>query len=176
MKFTIPDVRCAGKAKYCYLSFLSSIMWIGVFSYFMVGWATIVGNTFGIPIFIMGLTFLAAGTSVPDLLSSVIVAKQGHGDMAVSSSIGSNIFDVLVGLPVPWFCYAIYHTIADGTERHVSVGADGVVISIGILIGMLAVVIGSVHLAGWKMTKQMGYFYFFMYFCFVAQELIKEYA
>jgi|EP01046_Picozoa_sp_COSAG06_P032372 Ca2+/Na+ antiporter len=50
----------------------------------------------------MGLTFLAAGTSVPDLLTSVIVARQGHGDMAVSSSIGSNIFDVLVGLPFPW--------------------------------------------------------------------------
>jgi sodium/potassium/calcium exchanger 2 len=51
----------------------------------------------------MGLTFLAAGTSVPDLLTSVIVARQGHGDMAVSSSIGSNIFDVLVGLPFPWY-------------------------------------------------------------------------
>ena len=50
----------------------------------------------------MGLTFLAAGTSVPDLLTSVIVARQGQGDMAVSSSIGSNIFDVLVGLPFPW--------------------------------------------------------------------------
>ena len=52
---------------------------------------------------VMGLTFLAAGTSVPDLLTSVIVARQGHGDMAVSSSIGSNIFDVLVGLPFHWY-------------------------------------------------------------------------
>ena len=51
----------------------------------------------GIPATVMGLTFLAAGTSVPDLITSVIVAKQGHGDMAVSSSIGSNIFDVCVG-------------------------------------------------------------------------------
>ena len=47
---------------------------------------------------IMGLTVLAAGTSVPDLLSSVIVARRGSGDMAVSSSIGSNIFDILVGI------------------------------------------------------------------------------
>ena len=176
MKYTIPDVRVVGLAKYCYVSFLVSIIWIGVFSYFMVGWATIIGNTFGIPIFIMGLTFLAAGTSVPDLLSSVIVAKQGHGDMAVSSSIGSNIFDVLVGLPFPWLCYSIYYSIKDGKERVVSVGADGVVLSIGILVGMLVIVVGSVHFAGWKMTKNMGYFYFFMYFMFVVQELIKEYA
>ena len=55
----------------------------------------------------MGLTILAAGTSVPDLLTSVIVAKQGFGDMAVSSSIGSNIFDVLVGLPLPWLAFSL---------------------------------------------------------------------
>lgn len=45
----------------------------------------------------MGLTFLAAGTSIPDLITSVIVAKKGFGDMAISSSVGSNIFDVTVG-------------------------------------------------------------------------------
>ncbi len=45
----------------------------------------------------MGLIVLAAGTSVPDLITSVLVTLQGKGDMAVSSSIGSNIFDVTVG-------------------------------------------------------------------------------
>lgn len=45
----------------------------------------------------MGLTFLAAGTSIPDLITSVIVARKGLGDMAVSSSVGSNIFDICVG-------------------------------------------------------------------------------
>ncbi len=46
---------------------------------------------------VTGSTLLAAGTSVPDLISSVIVARKGYGDMAVSSSIGSNIFDITVG-------------------------------------------------------------------------------
>ena len=46
---------------------------------------------------IMGLTFLAAGTSIPDLITSVLVARKGFGDMAVSSSIGSNLFDVTIG-------------------------------------------------------------------------------
>ena len=54
---------------------------------------------------VMGLTFLAAGTSIPDLITSVIVARKGFGDMAVSSSVGSNIFDVTVGcvIYVPWY-------------------------------------------------------------------------
>ena len=101
MMGTMPDVRKASKKKYFVWTFFMSIVWVGVYSYLMVWWATEIGCAFGIPDAVMGLTFLAAGTSVPDLLTSVIVARQGHGDMAVSSSIGSNIFDVLVGLPFP---------------------------------------------------------------------------
>ena len=64
----------------------------------MVWMANQTGETIGIPNEIMGLTILAAGTSIPDLITSVIVAKKGFGDMAVSSSVGSNIFDITVGL------------------------------------------------------------------------------
>merc|ERR1711970_1503026 len=88
-------------------TFLVSIAWIGAFAWLMVEGIEIIGRQIGVPVFIMALTFLAAGTSVPDLLSSVVVARQGKGDMAVSSSIGSNIFDVAVGLPLPWLCYNI---------------------------------------------------------------------
>ena len=58
----------------------------------MVWMADVIGQVAKIPIEIMGLTFLAAGTSVPDLITSVIVAKKGLGDMAVSSSIGEDFF------------------------------------------------------------------------------------
>ncbi|KAH8085097.1 calcium, potassium:sodium antiporter [Aureococcus anophagefferens] len=91
-----------------------------------------------------------AGTSVPDLLSSVIVARQGHGDMAVSSSVGSNIFDVLFGLPVPWLCYAIYH------DEPVLVCAGNLAISIMVLIGMICLVVGMINYNKWRMTKSMG--------------------
>ena len=74
---TIPDVR-KSKFKKCFaISFIMSIVWLAFFSYLMVWWATVFGNTVGIPSAVMGLTLLAAGTSVPDLLTSVIVAKHG---------------------------------------------------------------------------------------------------
>ena len=79
MALTIPDVRKSNLKKYFIFSFINSIIWVGIFSYLMVWWATAVGQTFGIPDAVMGLTFLAAGTSVPDLLTSVIVARQGFG-------------------------------------------------------------------------------------------------
>lgn len=170
LAFTVPDVRRPGMGKYCYLSFLLAIVWIGFYSYFMVEWAEIIGATLGIPDIIMGLTFLAAGTSVPDLLSSIIVARMGEGDMAVSSSIGSNIFDILVGLPVPWIAYTAY----PGKPNTVSVGAEGVGISITILVAMIALIIFTIHFNGWKLTKSAGIMMFVFYFAFVAQAIVRE--
>merc|ERR1739844_794243 len=151
LTLTIPDTRRPGMQRgyYCYMSFIISIVWIGIYSYFMVGWAETIGDTLGIDTFIMGLTFLAAGTSIPDLLSSVIVARMGEGDMAVSSSIGSNIFDILIGLPVPWFFFTIWPTTPD----IVTIGAEGVWLSIMILIGMIVLIIVSIHFSGWKLSK-----------------------
>lgn len=53
-----------------------------------------VGETFRIPAMIMGLTVLAAGTSIPDIITSVIVAREGLGDMVVTSLMGNNIFNI----------------------------------------------------------------------------------
>ena len=58
-----------------WLGFIMSIVMIAFFSYFMVWWATVCGDLAGISPAVMGLTFLAAGTSVPDLITSVLVAR-----------------------------------------------------------------------------------------------------
>ncbi|MEQ2239521.1 hypothetical protein ILYODFUR_005318 [Ilyodon furcidens] len=104
---TLPDVRKTSSKKFFPVTFLGAICWIAGFSYLMVWWAHQVGETIGITEEIMGLTILAAGTSIPDLITSVIVARKGLGDMAVSSSVGSNIFDITVGLPFPWLMWSM---------------------------------------------------------------------
>lgn len=82
---------------------------------------TIIGSTLGIPDTVMGLTFVAAGVSVPDALSSIAVIKEGYGDMAVSNAVGSNVFDILVCLGLPWFIQTAI--IAPGS--HVNVISKG---------------------------------------------------
>merc|ERR1719446_1631624 len=74
------------------ITFTASIIWIGVLSYFMVTWASKLGCIWNIHPAIMGVTVLAAGTSVPDAIGSLLVARDGQGDMAVSNAIGSNVF------------------------------------------------------------------------------------
>ena len=48
-----------------------------MYSYVMVWMITIIGSTFMIPDTVMGLTFIAAGVSVPDALAGIAVVKEG---------------------------------------------------------------------------------------------------
>merc|ERR1740130_318163 len=82
--------------------FSASIANIGLCTYVMVDSTSRTGCNLNISPLIMGLVFLAAGTSVPDALGSIAVAKQGEGDMAVANALGSNVFDILLGLSIPW--------------------------------------------------------------------------
>uniref|UniRef100_A0A3Q1EPS1 Sodium/potassium/calcium exchanger 1 n=1 Tax=Acanthochromis polyacanthus TaxID=80966 RepID=A0A3Q1EPS1_9TELE len=118
--------------KFYVVTFLASILWINVFFYFMVWWAHQVGETIRIPEEILGLTILAAGTSIPDLIIGVTVTRKGLGDMAVSSSVGKNIFDITVGLPVPWLLYSSIHGFAP-----VAVSSNGLFCAITLLFFML---------------------------------------
>ncbi|KAK2583825.1 hypothetical protein KPH14_009723 [Odynerus spinipes] len=166
---TLPDTRTPRGKKFFAVTFIGSIMWIAGYSYLMVWWANVAGDTVRIPPEVMGLTFLAAGTSIPDLITSVIVARKGFGDMAVSSSVGSNIFDVTVGLPVPWLLYGLIY------GKPVEVNSVGMVCSIAILFCMLLFVIMSIACFKWRMNKGLGFTMFLLYFVFVAVSLMFEY-
>ncbi|XP_005235150.1 sodium/potassium/calcium exchanger 1 isoform X1 [Falco peregrinus] len=166
---TLPDVRNPDSKKFFVITFFGSIIWIAVFSYLMVWWAHQVGETIGISEEIMGLTILAAGTSIPDLITSVIVARKGLGDMAVSSSVGSNIFDITVGLPVPWFLYSVFNGLSP-----VAVSSNGLFCAIVLLFLMLLFVIISIASCKWKMNKLLGFTMFALYFVFLVISVMLE--
>ncbi|XP_069654716.1 sodium/potassium/calcium exchanger 1 isoform X5 [Haliaeetus albicilla] len=166
---TMPDVRNPDSKKFFVFTFFGSIVWIAVFSYLMVWWAHQVGETIGISEEIMGLTILAAGTSIPDLITSVIVARKGLGDMAVSSSVGSNIFDITVGLPVPWFLYSVFNGLSP-----VAVSSNGLFCAIVLLFLMLLFVIISIAVCKWKMNKLLGFTMFALYFVFLIISVMLE--
>jgi K+-dependent Na+/Ca+ exchanger-like protein len=100
--YTVPDCSKELYATWYVGTFTMSILWIGLFSFVMCDFSIRVGCVLGIPGLLMGLVFIAAGTSVPDALSSVAVGKSGMGDMAVANVLGSNIFNILLGLGLPW--------------------------------------------------------------------------
>ncbi|XP_029932015.1 sodium/potassium/calcium exchanger 2 isoform X3 [Myripristis murdjan] len=166
---TLPDVRKPTAKKFFPITFLGAICWIAGFSYLMVWWAHQVGETIGITEEIMGLTMLAAGTSIPDLITSVIVARKGLGDMAVSSSVGSNIFDITVGLPFPWLLWSFINGL-----RPVTVSSNGLFCAIVLLFLMLLFVIISIAACKWRMSKLLGFIMFLLYFVFLVVSVMLE--
>lgn len=166
---TLPDVRKSSSKKFFPVTFLGAICWIAAFSYLMVWWAHQVGETIGITEEIMGLTILAAGTSIPDLITSVIVARKGLGDMAVSSSVGSNIFDITVGLPFPWLLFSFLNNMSP-----VRVSSNGLFCAIVLLFLMLIFVIISIAACKWKMSKLLGFIMFLLYIVFLVVSVLLE--
>jgi cation:H+ antiporter len=60
--------------------------------------ATGVARAFGVSEAIIGLTLVALGTSLPELVASIIACLRGHTDLAVGNVVGSNIFNLLAVL------------------------------------------------------------------------------
>jgi cation:H+ antiporter len=57
-----------------------------------------IARSFGISEWFIGITIVAIGTSLPEIVSSLIAAKLGHGEMAIGNIFGSNIFNILMVL------------------------------------------------------------------------------
>lgn len=78
-------------------------------SNFTVDGATVIAKTFGMSDRLIGLTIVALGTSLPELVTSIVAGKKGNSDIAVGNVVGSNIFNILfvLGLtavicPIPY--------------------------------------------------------------------------
>lgn len=85
---------------------------------------------FGISERTIGLTLVAVGTSLPELITSVIAAKKGHADLSVGNIIGSNIFNILAILGVSSVITGIAVSDAIWTDYYVMIGFALVLIPI----------------------------------------------
>ncbi|XP_065128048.2 sodium/potassium/calcium exchanger 3 isoform X1 [Paramisgurnus dabryanus] len=168
--YTVPNCALPRWERWFMVTFVVSTLWIAVFSYLMVWMVTIISFTLDIPDVVMGITFLAAGTSVPDCMASLIVARQGMGDMAVSNSIGSNIFDILLGLGFPW----ALRTLVVDYGSMVFINSKGLVYSVILLLASVFLTVLSVHLNHWRLDRRLGFGLIFLYSIFLLCSICFE--
>ena len=87
--------------KIAWLWILAMMIVMGGASHLLIEASLALGEMLGIDGVIMGFVVIAAGTSVPDTALSVISARKGQYDAAISNVFGSNIFDICVCLSIP---------------------------------------------------------------------------
>jgi len=71
-----------------------ALLYVGAF--LTVNNAIILAQEFGLSEKIIGLTVIAIGTSLPELITSIIAIRKGHADIGIGTIIGSNIYNILM--------------------------------------------------------------------------------
>lgn len=77
------------------LMILAGLICIVLGSDFVVDGATEIAKVIGISERIIGLTIVAFGTSLPELVTSIAAARRGNADIAIGNIVGSNVFNIL---------------------------------------------------------------------------------
>jgi len=181
--WTIPDCSTAKNRKWYLFSFVMSIAWIAALSF---GTVTLVGRAgciLEIDKFTMGLVVIAIGTSIPDAMSSVLVARDGFGDMAVSNAIGSNVFDIDLGIGLPFLITILINKgkpilLLSATEMS-EFKAGGYLLLPHVKFGIILLLVLILSIAifavcKFKLSRKLGLSFIVVYVVFVAYAYIQD--
>ncbi|XP_071794230.1 sodium/potassium/calcium exchanger 5-like [Asterias amurensis] len=162
---TVPDCRKAEPWRRCYpLTFVLSAVWLAGLSYLLYWLIVIIGFTLGIPDTVMGYTVLAIGTSVPDAIASLLVARDGFGDMAVANIIGSNVFEIFICLGFVWFLKSVTAT----PVTPITISINGLAATTIVLIVIMFLIVVAIHHNGWKLDMKIGIVSLLFYIAFIG--------
>ena len=119
-----------------------------------------IATALGISERIIGLTVIALGTCLPELVTSVVAAFKGNTDIAVGNVVGSNITNVLLVMGVP----ALFSPIGYATSYNLDFA----------LLALFSVVLVGFAFVGTKhtMTRREGVFFVFLYVVYIVASAV----
>lgn len=166
MQFTVPDVRGVDVDPIVTAAWatFSCIVWLIVGSYYMVSSLESLAELMNIPDSIVGVTVSAAGTSLPNYVASLVAARQGLGNMAVSNAFGSNVFNIFVGLGVPWLVFICF---VNKGQDYTDLVDDGIVENVIILATVLSVFVVFMLFSGFVLVRWHAWVFLLMYAVYV---------
>jgi cation:H+ antiporter len=94
----VPEARGAGAMALNAVLIVAGLVLLVAGSRWLLAGATGIARGFGVSELLIGLTIVAAGTSLPELATSMLAALRGERDIAVGNIVGSNIFNIFAVL------------------------------------------------------------------------------
>ena len=130
---------------------------------FVVKGASEIAATFGVSQRIISLTIVALGTSLPELVTSVIATKKGEYDIAIGNIVGSNIFNIgiVAGLPV-----AIFGGVGGGAFSYIDI--------IALIISAVVLFFFARH--GGRIGYKKGIIFLLMFAAYYGYVMIGSFA
>jgi Ca2+/Na+ antiporter len=174
MHHTIPDVRRRKYSSYyhAYLSTASCLAWLCISSYVMVTSLESLAALLGMPDSVMGATVSAAGTSYPAYVASRMAVADGMGNRAVSNILGSNTFNICVGLGVPW---TVYIAVSMGFRPYTDLEDVGVVESMVVLLGTLLIFVVLLASTDFVLVKWQANLFVGLYILYIIYTIGEVY-
>jgi cation:H+ antiporter len=123
--------------------------------------AVSLARNFGVSEFVIGLTMVAAGTSLPEVATSIVAAIRGERDIAVGNVVGSNIFNIL----------AVLGLSAVFAPGGVNVSSSALHFDIPVMIAV-AVACLPIFFTGNVIARWEGFLFFGYYLAYVAYLII----
>lgn len=96
---------------------------------------------------------ISSGTSLPNYVASKVAAEKGFGNQAVSNAFGSNTFNIMCGLGLPWM---LYISLGNNFEPYDSLKDEHIRDSITILAGMLGIFVVFMFASDFVMYQWHG--------------------
>jgi cation:H+ antiporter len=118
----------------------------------LVAAAVVIAQQLGISDVVIGLTIVAAGTSMPEVAASVVAALKGERDIAVGNVVGSNVFNLLG-------CLGLSSLVAaDGLVVAASIIHFDLWVMLAVAVACLPIFITGREIARWEGVVFLGYY------------------
>jgi Ca2+/Na+ antiporter len=135
----VKDIRREGRWPLC---FMGAMAWLAIFSWAMLETCNQINYHIpSIPISFLGITVCAVGTSFPNAVASVIMARQDQPAAAIANALGSNVQNVFLAMALPWAIYSAQQLHFQAIPQHVAGINEGVIWMVGTLALLLFLVL-----------------------------------
>ncbi|MDP8268684.1 MAG: calcium/sodium antiporter [Candidatus Tenebribacter davisii] len=129
---------------------------------FVVDNAVIMARHFNVSEKFIGLTIVALGTSLPELVTSVMAISKGRNDLAIGNVIGSNLFNILLVLGVSSLISPVHYDV--------TLNIDFIFLCLITLMLFLSMFIGKKH----RLTKGEAITFVFLYCAYLVFLFIRK--
>ncbi len=120
--------------------------------------ATAMGINHDLAESLVGLTIVAVGTSLPELVTSVVAAKKGENDIALGNVIGSNIFNILFVLGIS----AVVNPLTTGNQ---------IIVDLIVMMSVTLLLFGFALTK--KLNKKMGFIFIAIYVLYLTYLILR---
>ncbi len=131
---------------------LAGLGFLALGSNWLVDAAIVLAKRMGVSEMIIGLTVVAAGTSLPEIITSIIAALRGQRDIAVGNVVGSNIYNILAILGLSGVL------AKDGIPFATSTLGFDIPVMIGAAVACLPIFFTGHRIARWEGALFLAYY------------------